>query len=936
MNVELYDFQELALRDLRVRCDLALQSYKSANVPQIISYSAPTGAGKTIIISALIESIFFGDGEFADDPDAIFVWLSDSPELNLQSMNKIEQKADKIRIGQCIQITDESFDKEYLDDGHIYFLNTQKLGKSGNLTKKGDNRQYTIWETLANTAREKSDRLFFIIDEAHRGMQGRKAGEATSIMQKFIKGSPNDGLPAMPVIIGMTATPERFNQLVSTASVSVHKVITTPDQVRSSGLLKERIIITYPDSVNNEMAILQAAAEEWKNKCDHWWQYCEKQHYTQVLPILVVQVQNASGSRGVSDTNLYDCLQKIEEQTGYRFMEGQVVHAFGEHTSVIDIGGLKVKYVEPSRIWEDRRIKVVFFKESLSTGWDCPRAETMMSFRRAIDATYIAQLLGRMVRTPLQQHVKVDETLNDVHLYLPYFDEATVKKVVDELKGSEGTLPVDIDTESYGHSRQEVYSTHSNYSQPIHRATQVQTGQVSFFDNIEQQPTLPTEPVSQQAVNINNSVQTQSEVSPQSSIGPSQNVSTIQQNATSQLHYPDEPTIQEIMNPGFDRDAVLNALNKAGILTYDVRKVAVTNYLTSMFRLAHLLCRNGIYDTAVEDIFNDFIVLIHKYIIKLQVEGKYEEEVEKVKTFKMNTQVFDVFGETVDNYMIHDLFSITDTDVDRQFRLAERKFAAEGVGRAYGNKYLDDAAPSQYMIDVIIFVNNPECMDKLNAYAREKFHELNDKFRVRIAEYPLRVQNDYDSIVANGDIISKHNFRLPDRVAVDRVDGGKIYTNHLIISETTGVARFRLNAWEDAVIEEEATQPDFICWFRNPPKKPWSLCVPYYLGAVAERMYPDFIIVRDNGNGGYIFDVLEPHNPGYSDNLPKAKGLAEYARQNPGVGRIQLIRIKTFNGTQRIIRLDLGESIVREEVLRAQNPLELDNIFENRGKYYHN
>ena len=37
---------------------------------------------------------------------------------------------------------------------------------------------------------------------------------------------------------------------------------------------------------------------------------------------------------------------------------------------------------------EDRNIRVVFFKENLSTGWDCPRAETMMSFKHASDATY--------------------------------------------------------------------------------------------------------------------------------------------------------------------------------------------------------------------------------------------------------------------------------------------------------------------------------------------------------------------------------------------------------------------------------------------------------------------------------------------------------------------------------------------------------------------
>ena len=35
----------------------------------------------------------------------------------------------------------------------------------------------------------------------------------------------------------------------------------------------------------------------------------------------------------------------------------------------------------------------------------------------ASDATYIAQLLGRMVRTPMQMHITVDEVLNDVHLF---------------------------------------------------------------------------------------------------------------------------------------------------------------------------------------------------------------------------------------------------------------------------------------------------------------------------------------------------------------------------------------------------------------------------------------------------------------------------------------------------------------------------------------
>ena len=62
----------------------------------------------------------------------------------------------------------------------------------------------------------------------------------------------------------------------------------------------------------------------------------------------------------------------------------------------------------------------------------------------------------------------------------------------------------------------------------------------------------------------------------------------------------------------------------------------------------------------------------------------------------------------------------------------------------------------------------------------------------------------------------------------------------------------------------------------------------------------------------YIIDVLEPHNPAFTDNLGKAKGFAEYARQNPGVGRIELIRQgKDASGKARFKRLDMSMSSVR-------------------------
>jgi len=940
MKVELFPFQKKALAGLRMQSAEALGSYRRTHSPQVVSFTAPTGAGKTIIMASLIESIYFGDDSYPDQQNAIFVWLSDSPQLNEQSKQKIDLKADKIRLDQCVTITEETFDREVLDDGHIYFLNTQKLGKSSNLTKHSDTRQYTIWETLANTAREKSDRLYLIIDEAHRGMQGREASKATTIMQKFLKGSTEDKLAPMPVVIGMSATSERFNRLVEGTSSTIHKVVVTADEVRASGLLKDRIVITYPEesSLNKDMAVLQAAADDWKEKWDHWTQYCREQHYAYVNPVFVVQVLSSTGDR-ISDTDLDDCLRKIEERTEFHFSEGEVVHTFGQTSASIAVNGLNVRYEEPSRIAEDRNIKVVFFKENLSTGWDCPRAETMMSFRHAKDATYIAQLLGRMVRTPMQTRILVDEVLNDVHLYLPYFDAETVKKVVEELQSTEGgNIPTDIVGESL---EERVYETLT--IRPTRQRTPTNhsiPGQMTLFDTptSEEMPSTTSDapasfvsvaPTVTSSAPVANTpattpIHTSTENTPSATVNENQTPATTEQ----------APAVEvEEFVDAFDREAVMKFINDYGLLTYDVRSVRISNYLASLYKMARLLTQTELCKTASKEVIADIVRMIHDHTEGLKAAGKYDELADMVQQVKLSTQIFDVFGETVDNYSIHDLFTTTDTDIDRQFRLAETKLGSEGVANEYGRQYFDVGEPNAYKIDVIIFAADDECIKSLHTYAEAKFHSLNDTYRRYIARIDSdRFRRQYDSIVSDGDIVSKHNFRLPETIQVAHEDGGKEYSNHLFVNANTGTAVMKLNGWEEGVIAEEEKNPDFVCWLRNPSRKSWSLCIPYEMDNETKPAYPDFIIVRKDAISGYVIDILEPHNPEYIDNLGKAKGFAEYARQNPGVGRIQLIRMaKDISGKNRFKRLDMSMSAVRDKVSRAINNDELDHIFDMDG-----
>ena len=368
-----------------------------------------------------------------------------------------------------------------------------------------------------------------------------------------------------------------------------------------------------------------------------------------------------------------------------------------------------------------------------------------------------------------------------------------------------------------------------------------------------------------------------------------------------------------------------------GLLTYDVRHVMVSaSYLKSMYALSRFYMQTRIDVDARMKIFNEISEMIHRRINELKINNLYEDLERQVLQFKLDAQVFDVYGRILQNESVQDLFTLTDTDVDRQLRNAETKLGNEGITNYYIRKYEDSENIIDLKIHIIIFANDVNGMNELEQYAKAKYHELNDLHRRETVFLPERFKKIYDTIVSNGDVVSKHNFRLPETITPAREEGGKAYTNHLFVDDS-GVAIIKLNSWEEKVITEEESKEDFVCWIRNPSRGYWAMRIPYDSDNVKKPAYPDFLIIRKDNNG-YIVDILEPHDPTRIDNLGKAKGFAEYARQNPGVGRIQLIRMKQDSrGVERPFRLDMSRSIVRDKVSSCINNEELNHIFETDG-----
>ncbi len=180
--------------------------------------------------------------------------------------------------------------------------------------------------------------------------------------------------------------------------------------------------------------LVRRGTDKLKEASAAWAAYAKQQDDAgTVLPLMILQVPNTPDHNDIGRA-LDTIYQRWPE-----LPDDAVAHVFGEHT-MQTFGRHSIPYISPERVQESTWVRVLIAKDAISTGWDCPRAEVMVSFRPARDRTHITQLLGRMVRTPLARRIPGNERLNAVDCLLPFFDAQSVRDVANTLmSGADGS-----------------------------------------------------------------------------------------------------------------------------------------------------------------------------------------------------------------------------------------------------------------------------------------------------------------------------------------------------------------------------------------------------------------------------------------------------------------------------------------------------------------
>ncbi len=458
MKFTLKDYQTGAVREALANLKKARRYWHADTDRSSFSLTAVTGAGKTVMAAAVFEALFHGDDafDFDADPGAIVIWFSDDPALNEQTRFRLMEASDRINHTDLVPV-ENTFNRAKFEAKKIYFLNTQKLGKNSLLVRgfdqeeieakaiatfpemRPDLRAYTIWDTIQNTIEDPDLTLYLVLDEAHRGMGNPTTAEKNAkgtIVQRLINGA--SGVPSIPVVWGISATVERFNEAMKVAvkRTSLPNVLVDSAKVQESGLIKDTILLDIPDDVGNfDTVLVRRATDKLQASTKAWAEYAKQQEDSHtVIPLMVLQVPNTPDPDDIGRA-----LDTIYQQWP-ELASGSVAHVLGDH-STQKFGNHNVQYISPERVEDSVWVRVLIAKDAISTGWDCPRAEVMVSFRAATDRTHITQLLGRMVRSPLARRIPGNERLNAVDCLLPKFNKKTVDDVVKALMTGDDMLP---------------------------------------------------------------------------------------------------------------------------------------------------------------------------------------------------------------------------------------------------------------------------------------------------------------------------------------------------------------------------------------------------------------------------------------------------------------------------------------------------------------
>lgn len=343
-NATLFDFQTKHEESLLAKC---------ADHEELV-LSAPTGAGKTVLVSKFI------DDYLDENPNTVFLWLCPGAGgLEKQSQVSFREVTSGIPDGDVYSFINESDPR-----GRVFFINWDKINRASNVVlREGERRDLMSKVLFCHTNRIK---IFMLIDEEHKYQD--TANEYIGYIQ------PEH-------VLRISATP---------VSKGDHTELITDNEVIGAGLIAAGISINEGleaaieenNNLDDDVLLLDLADKKRKEIQAEYDRLGLK-----IRPLVLIQFPNGND----------DWIKRVKEELdtlGYSANSGLVASWFsGDHPD------------NPEEIKKlNGRYAFLLFKQAIATGWDCPRAKILVKLREGGTERFNIQTVGRIRRMPERKH----------------------------------------------------------------------------------------------------------------------------------------------------------------------------------------------------------------------------------------------------------------------------------------------------------------------------------------------------------------------------------------------------------------------------------------------------------------------------------------------------------------------------------------------------
>lgn len=383
--IQLKDYQRKAVRELKQKM---IEMLNLPDERQKLVFKAPTGSGKTVMTSALLDEL---TQELPENGDCIYtrvawVWIAPN-KLHQQSYRSMRNFFSETRSLRPVMF-DECDHLEGLQQGDVLFLNWESINKDNGVMIRDNEQNRTLFELLRRTRIQSNVPIVVVIDEEHM-FGGRNAMKSEKVL-KSINPKIELRISATPVTMSFQAVEVRRSEVV--AEEMIKKGVELNPNVRSSN---EQTSLT----VNQQLLVKALKKREELAKA-----YAEYG----INPLLLIQLPNDT-----SDTLSNDEKTIAEEMKAYL----QDMCNISVENGKLAVWLSKDKSPNLDTITKaDDMTEVLLFKQAIALGWDCPRASVLLIFRELKSMTFTTQTVGRILRMPEQRFYR-DDRLNHGYVY---------------------------------------------------------------------------------------------------------------------------------------------------------------------------------------------------------------------------------------------------------------------------------------------------------------------------------------------------------------------------------------------------------------------------------------------------------------------------------------------------------------------------------------